>query len=185
MWRLIEWLNGWLFLLFYGKMDETTAPILKGHTSKGFDFSLVAKDDITELARFLQSQPAEHMRYFKPHDFHESTLKRLHENKAFVMMKVRDTTDNRVVGYFFLRCFCVGKAFHGFVVGKGNEGRGMGTAMMACNVEICRRKGLRLFSTASAENEASLKASGKISDIHTTKQLNNGYMLIEWSVKTT
>ncbi len=185
VWGAIEWLNGWLFGLLYGDMDEVAARILAERSARGLELSLVKGGDIAGLALFLQSQPGEYLRCFAPHDFDEGTLARLLRNRAFLMMKASNGAQGGIVGYFFLRCFFVGRAFHGFLVGKGHEGAGIGAAMMACNAAICARKGLRLFSTVSEDNVASRKASERVSDILTAKRLGNGYMLIEWGAKAT
>ncbi len=185
LWSAIEWTNGWIFHVLYGNVGSVAREALKGVDTAEYSFALVSHSDISRLSRFLREQADERLEYFRPHDFDEDTLGRLLKNKAFLMMMAQDKMDSSVVGYFFLRCFFVGRAFHGFLVSKHWEGRGIGSTMMSVNMDICRRKRLRLFSTVSPENRASMHASEKVCHAISRRPLNNGYLLIEWGAQTT
>ncbi len=185
LWNAIEWMNGWIFHVLYGNVDSVAREELKCVEATEYSFILVSRSDISCLSRFLREQADERLEYFRPHDFDEDTLGRLLRNKAFLMMMVQNKADSSVVGYFFLRCFFVGKAFHGFLVDKDWEGRGIGSTMMNINMNICRKKRLRLFSTVSQENKASMRASEKVCHVKSRRPLNNGYMLVEWGAQTT
>ncbi len=180
LWLTIESLNSLLFSLRYGRAESVAASELAALADGDIRLSLVEEGDIAALARLLQHQPEDYLRYFHPHAFSEQELRRLLSSRAFIMMKATLTRDGTMAGYCFLRCFCVGKAFHGFLVGKGYDGHGIGAAMMKANKAICRRLRLRLCSTVSSRNIASLRASEKASSILSKTQLRDGYMLIEW-----
>ncbi len=184
LWLTIEWANSLLFSLRYRRADSIAAAELQTLADGGIRLSLVEEGDITVLARLLQRQPEDYLRYFHPHPFTEHELRRLLRSRAFIMMKATLTRDGTMAGYCFLRCFCVGKAFHGFLVGKGYEGHGIGAAMMKANKAICRRLRLRLYSTVSSRNIASLRASEKAASIVSKTPLRDGYMLIEWETGT-
>ncbi len=183
IWRLIENVNARFFALRYGDIKVYASGVLEELSTKDIIFSLVKMEDIEELSNFLKSQPQQYVKNFQPHDFDVKTLERLLKNMAFVMMKAKDFTSEKFLGYFFLRCFCIGKAFHGFIVDNGEKKRGIGTKMMSINMAICQKKNLRLFSTVSKENMASIVASNKACEILSKKALKNDYLLIEWGPK--
>lgn len=178
LWRLVEWTNGVLFGLRYPRFAAMVNDALGGFTLGGFLFSPVEESDIALLSEFLTGQPAERIAHFDPHGFDCRTLHRLLENRAFAMMKVTDA-GGTVAGYFFLRCFFIGRAFHGLIVGEEFAGRGIGTAMWSLSARICDRTGLRMFATVSAHNEASLTSAHRGSEVEVVEMLANDYLLLE------
>lgn len=179
VWRCVERLNGWLFGLRCPDFDNTVAEELKGYVSDAFDFSPVAKEDVEALSSFLNGLPAAGLGHFDPHGFDCDTLGRLLENRAFAMMKVTARSDGAMAGYFFLRCFFIGRAFHGLAVGERFRGRGIGRSMWALSSRICSRCGLRMFATVSKHNAASLTSAGKGTEMTVVGELANDYLLIE------
>lgn len=180
IWRAVERVNGLLFALRFGPMDDVVREVLGTCcTQDGYRFSSVESDDIPSLSAFLGSLPPQRLEHFNPHAFDVKTLRRLHRNPAFVMMKITHVSDCRLAGYFFLRCFFVGKAFHGLVVAESCAGRGLGTRMWALSSRICARKGLRMFATVSQDNAASLLSARRGTQVRVAEQLADGYLLIE------
>lgn len=183
-WERVEQVNGWLFDMLYPDLSVRAGEILKGHGSRDFKYALVEETDIPALSRFLNGIPAEHLVYFNPHAFNEKTLRRLVENRAFLMMKVtRRDIQGPIVGYFFLRCFFVGKAFHGLLVDKDFCNQGLGTSMWALSMEICRAMNLRMFASVSIHNIASLHSVSKATRITIMEELPGDYRLIECTSK--
>ncbi len=184
LWTQVERMNGWLFGLRYSDLPVKSEGILAGHICGTFEFSLVNKKDLPSLSDFLNRMPVEYLACFNPHDFDRNTLKRLFANKAFLMMKITKKDDGEIVGYYFLRCFFIGKAFHGLLVDKMYSNRGLGTAMWTLSMEICHTVGLRMFATVSSRNVASLRSVSKATHVRMVEELPDGYQLIECTKNT-
>lgn len=184
IWQLVEQVNGWLFGLFYSDLAIKAVRILDGYTNRDFRFSLVSREDISPLSRFLNGVSAEHLACFNPHKFNEETFKRMFANKSFLMMKITQRNmDDPIVGYFFLRCFFMGKAFHGLLVDKNFCNQGLGTTMWALSMEICHTMGIRMFATVSSYNTASLRSVSKATHVRLVEKLADNYQLIECTKK--
>lgn len=184
LWLLVERVNGWLFGLLYPGLSAKASDILGSHNTDGFCFSLLERDDIPALSRFLTGLPAGYLACFNPHPFDEKSLERLFANKAFLMMKITAAkAEDSIVGYFFLRCFFVGKAFHGLLVDKEYSGCGLGTTMWALSMRICHAAGLRMFATISVGNTASLRSVAKATHVELVENLDNDYQLVECKLK--
>lgn len=184
LWIQVERMNGWLFGLRYPDLSVKATDILTGYTSGEFDFSLVCREDLTSLSNFLNRMPAEYMACFNPHPFDKATLDRLFTNEAFLMMKITRKEDGDIVGYYFLRCFFIGRAFHGLLVDKVYCNRGLGTAMWTLSMEICHAAGLRMFATVFSHNVASLRSVSKATHVRMVEKLADDYQLIECAKKT-
>lgn len=95
------------------------------------------------------------------------------------MMKVVDDNSGKLVGYFFIRSFFVGKAFHGLLTDEKFANRGIGSAMWRISMEICHRIGLNMFATMAQDNIASYKSASNGTIVHTLNHLENNFILIE------
>lgn len=179
LWNMVERLNGMLCAWRYRHAGQIAAVVCESVKLDNLRFSLVTQQDIPRLSLFLNSQPANYIKHFNPHRFDEPTLYRLLHNPSFIMMKVATETDNSIVGYFFLRCFFIGRAFHGLIVDAQSGGNGIGTAMWRTGMAICERNGLRMFATISKSNVASLHSCQKAVAMGTVKTLRDDYLLIE------
>lgn len=184
IWNAVEWINGRLFTLLYPKLAECVDEVLGECRCDKVEFSAVTSDDIAALSEFRHSQRYEYLSYFDPHPFDAATLTRLLGNRSFAMMKITSRTDGHIVGYFFLRCFFIGKAFHGLIVDERCTNRGLGTAMWALSSRICSKLGLRMFATVSERNAASLTSARNATEVEVAGRLSNGYLLIECKPKT-
>jgi len=174
VWAFVEWVNSVLFQLRYGRKESRIHDILQRYPG----FSEVDGVYVPELARFFYTQPEEAFRFFKPHAFDEKTLRVLQRRKSFLMFCVRDP-ESRIVGYFFLRSFFIGKAFLGKMVDLNAQGKGIGTQMCLCAMEISEALGLRMFETISKDNIASLRSTEKVLNVRIVEEMENGYLYIE------
>ena len=183
IWSLVESVNGGLFRLRYGKVEKVVESLLKGYSVAGCVFSAVTEQDLPGLGRFLARQDGDNLKWFNPHDFDETTLKRLFRNPSFLMMKVTEGEGDGIVGYFFLRCFFIGRAFAGLVVDREWQNRGIGSKIWEAEASICNRLRLRMRATISLDNKPSIASCRNGTDVQELDRLGNGYMAVECKTK--
>ena len=182
LWSLVEGVNGRLFRLRFRKMDSLAKAVLEKADVAGCRFSLLEEGRLPELERFLTGQEEGNLTWFQPHGFDLATLERLYRNPAFLMMQVT-APDGTMAGYFFLRCFFIGRAFAGLLVDKAWQNQGIGTAIWATCAEICQQAGLRMQATISTDNKPSMVSCRKGTDFRQIQTLDNGYLAVECKQK--
>ena len=176
LWNIIEWMNGVVFSLRYGKKLErfifTTVP-------DGYVIAPI-KDVMTEkLVDFFKHQPEEAYTYFRPHGFDEKSIKRLQNNKSFLGYVLKDTENGEIAGYCFNRCFFHGQGFRGRMVDMNYRGKGLGTAMNKILNEVGFGIGLRLFETVSKDNVASYRSALSASNVKVVKEMEENELYLE------
>lgn len=176
-WNLVEWGNAEVFALQHRKGLKRISAVLEKYTDKFHIVEATLGDDIPALVKFFAEQPEEAFKFFKPHEFDDKTLRKLVKRKSFLMFLVKDREE--IVGYFFLRCFFIGKAFLGKMVDKDMQGKGIGKKMCSCAMDVATMLGLRMFETISKENLASLNSTQKVLDTKIIEEMDNGYLYIE------
>lgn len=134
-------------------------------------------DDVLPLATFFAKQPAESFTYFQPHGFDEKSIKRLVKNKAYLIFLVCNGKD--IVGYYFLRCFFIGKSFLGKMVDHEYQGKGIGKMMCLSAMDVATHLHLRMFETISKDNLSSLYSTQKVLDPKLIEEMDNNYIYIE------
>lgn len=178
LWRMVDVINGLLFGLRYGMFRFQVARILQAYHATDFRLAPLEEADLSTLHVFLTSQPEESLRYFAPHPFDLHTLKRLHSNRAFLMMKAIDKFTERFAGYFFLRGFFIGRAFHGLIVDAAMRGKGIGTAMWGVSEQICRACDIAMYATISRHNPASIISAARGTTLKLEKILADDFLLV-------
>lgn len=178
IWRIIEWFNGLLFgVLFKKKFLRNLDKLLAGYENREFVYRRISSADLPALHEFFKNQPEESFRFFNPHDFDMSTLRRLHNNPAFIMMGVFD--QEKMVGYFFFRCFANKKCFIGRIVDNGYRRRGIAVAMNELIYNTIWNSGFRCLSTISKNNTSIYNLHQKGNNIKVLKELDNDYLFVE------
>lgn len=181
IWNMVEWLNALLFAMMHKKQLAKIPEILQGFSDK-FTLRLANVIDAKPLVQFFTEQPEEAFKFFKPHGFDEKSLTKIIKNRAFLTFLVLD--GEKIVGYFFLRCFVNGNSFKGYIVGDAYKGQGIakleGLAMNMVNEML----GLRMFGSISPENPASMAVAKAVNEIRVVETLENGDLYIEFLPKT-
>ena len=180
IWNLIEWLNAFVFAMMHKKQLAQIPDILKKFSDK-FTLRLASSTDAKKLAEFFAEQPEDAFKFFKPHAFDEKSLTRIIKNKAFLAFLVQD--GEKIVGYFFLRCFVNGKSFRGRIVDYRWRNKGIAKLMGLVMNDIISLLHVRLFGSISPDNYASLQSTKAVNDIRIIKTLDNGYYYIEYLPK--
>ena len=172
-----------IFFLRHRNIIRLAIEVLENSSSEGYEFSLATQDDVPGLMAFLNSQPEESFRYFRPHRFDEKTLRRIIKGYSFLVMKVTDAVSDEIKGYFFLRCFCDNRAFAGLLVDHQLQDRGIGTFIWTACSSICKSLGIRMFATIDRKNLSSLRSCDKGTEIISRKELYDDYLLVECRMK--
>ena len=180
LWNIVEWCNAFVFALTHGSALRKIPGILE-ECSGQFTLRVAAPADAAPLAAFFAEQPEEAFKFFKPHAFDEKTLSKIIRNKAFLTFLVLD--GEKIVGYFFLRCFVNGKSFRGRIVDYRWRNKGIAKQMGLTMNKIIAVLNVRLFGSISPDNYASLQSTKAVNDIRIIKILDNGYYYIEYLPK--
>lgn len=176
IWSFIEWGNSVLFVLRYRKKLKCIPLILKRY-GVFYQLRQAGSNDIDGLIKFFESQPQESYKYFKPHKFDVKTIQKLIERRSYLFFVVLD--NQRIIGYYFLRCFFMGKSYLGKLVDDGYRGKGIGQLMCISAMEIASSIGLHMYETISKDNMASLYSSSKVLDVRIIEEMDNNYIYVE------
>lgn len=169
IWDGIEQINSFLFGLRYKRKLKKLEEVLKKHQDL-YAVEYVTEDHVAPLARFFEEQPEEAFKYFKPHEFDEKTIRKIQKSKSFLACVVKDKVNESIVGYFFLRCFFIGKCFRGYMVDYRQRNKGISKLTSKVMTELANLLGIPSYGTIAPENVASMKSqNAKI-----IKQLENG-----------
>lgn len=180
LWNIIEWLNALVFAMTHRAALKKVPELLRDFSDK-FTLRLAEPADAAPLATFFAEQPEEAFKFFKPHAFDEKTLLKIIKNKAFLTFLVLD--GEKIVGYFFMRCFVNGKSFRGKIVDYRYRGKGIAKLQGLAATKVATLLGVRVFGTISPENYASLASSKAVNETRILKTLDNGYYYIEYLPK--
>lgn len=179
IWSSIEFLNGMAFKYLYrGRIVKNADNILKNFENEEYSYRFLTPLDIEQAIGFFQKQNLEQFKYFKPHEFDKQTIKRLFKNPAFLLLGVFD--QNKMIGYFLLRCFINKECFTGRIVDEQYQGQGIAKKMGKILLHIAWSSGFRVFGTASTENIKSLKSYQAINNYRIIKELDNNYIYFEY-----
>ena len=180
LWNIIEWCNALVFALTHRAALKKIPEILQDFSDQ-FTLRLAEPADAASLATFFVEQPEEAFKFFKPHAFDENTLSKIIRNRAFLTFLVLD--GEKIVGYFFLRCFMNGKSFRGKIVDYRYRGKGIAKLQGLAATKVASALKMRVFGTISPENYASLASSKAVNETRIIKTLENGYYYIEYLPK--
>ena len=176
LWNIIEWMNGVIFYMRYGKKLKAFSFTM---VPDGYEIVPIKKIPTSDLVVFFERQPEEAYTYFRPHGFDAKSIKLLQRNKAFLGYVLKDKTNGAIAGYCFNRCFFHGQGFRGRMVDISYRGKGLGTVMNKILNEVGFGIGLRLFETVSKDNVASYKSALSASNVNVVKELEHNELYLE------
>lgn len=176
VWGLFEGVNSQLFTLRYGRRLKQAASILES-SSGAYEVREARMEDLPELVRFFSAQPEETYTYFRPHLFDESTISGLIKRKSHLFFIVVDNA--RIVGYFFLRCFFIGKGYLGKLVDVEYRGKGIGKLMCVTAMDVALMLGIHMYETISKDNLESLYSTQNVLEVRILEEMENNYLYIE------
>lgn len=175
IWNIVEYINSWLFYILYRKRLE----FLGDKYSQSKDSVRILRiEDMVALSEFFNKQPADSFEYFKPHAFDYNSLVKKNKDKSFIMIGV--FSNNKIVGYGFLRCFFNGKAFRGKIVDITHQGHGIAKQIGSVLTDMATLMHLRLFATISKDNVKSISSSSAVNKIKILKELPGNYIYVEY-----
>lgn len=178
-WRIVEYVNGLLFrLFFYKRVLQNARKILITYESEKYSYQFLEQFEVKTLCKMLQQQDQEKFTFFKPHDFDLATLRRLYKNPSFLMFGVFD--GDHLAGYFFLRCFINRKSFTGRIVDRNYQGKGISKRMGKILHNIAWDSNFRVFGTASRDNIKSINSYQSINNFKIIKELENNFIYFEY-----
>ena len=180
LWNVTEQLNATLFAIIYRKQQNQLDPILNKYSGT-YCFRIANIDDTNLLVQFFAEQPKDTFEFFQPHGFDEKSIRKVITNKSFLTFIVSDA--DKIVGYFFLRCFVNGKGFRGKVVDYRYRGKGIAKQMGIVMTETAKGLGIRVFGSISPKNMASLASARASNEVRIVRTLENGYYYIEFTSK--
>jgi len=184
IWRLVEWCNARVVGTLYGaKLTRSAAKALEAKYRDGYRFVSLSSDEASKLSGFLQAQPRERVRYFNPHAFDERGCKRALASpafRAFGIYATREDADDKLVGYFFLRCFANRRSFVGRILDASVDSRGLGRLMNQILYQTAWEAGLRVMTTVSRHNEMVIRSHRNNPHAKLLHRLPNEYLLIEF-----
>lgn len=179
IWRFVELLNSLIFrLLFTRRITLNATKVLSDSLIEKFTYRFLNKNDLQPLHQFFNNQEQEQFNFFKPHDFDIETLRRLLNNPSFFMFGVFDS--EKLIAYFFLRCFINKKSFTGRMVDEKYQGQGIAKNMGRILHHIAWGSHFRVFGTASRNNFKSLRSYKAINNFKIIKELENNFIFFEY-----
>ena len=179
LWAGIDWLNTHLYGILREKtMARTAEQAFEKFKLEGFEFRPLVEPDLSELQSMLERQKSERLEYFRPHGFDYASLEKMHANSAFLMFGV--FTGQRMIGYFFLRCFWNRRCFVGRLLDEPYEGRGIGRVMNQIMYNTAWWSGFRCFTSISRKNRWIMRAHARNPHAKFVAELGNDYQLVEF-----
>lgn len=177
IWAFIEEINACLFRFRYRRILDSALQRVESDTPSRFKNKYLNEEDITDLSAFFAAQPKEAFQFFNPHPFDTKTLGKLIRNRSFLAFGVYD--GDRLIGYWFLRSFFMGKAYFGKMVDATCQGQGIGQQMCLSAMNLASSLGMHMYETISRKNPASLYSTMNTLDVKIIREMEDGYLYIE------
>lgn len=134
--------------------------------------------DAGALSDFLAVMPADHLEFFRPHDFDLDAVAGMLRSRAFMTYGL--FVDGTLNAYGLLKLAPTGSAFIGLVVAPRLHGRRLGRFLVHYLYWQASLAGFRARSTLSEHNVASVRAHKAVAEYRVVAALPNDYLMIEF-----
>jgi hypothetical protein len=179
LWQVLEWVNSVLFQMLHARrMAAVRAHVLEEIQHPYFPMRELAEADMPALEALLAQQGEERLRFFRPHGYDRKSLLRACHDPAFTMFG--SFAGERLVGYFFLRCFWNRRCFVGRLIDEPYERRGIGRVMNQIMYQTAWRSGFSCLSTISKHNKLVMRSHANNPAMRVLRELPNSYLLVEF-----
>jgi len=179
LWMVVDWLNALVYrLLHRRRMQVQLERAFSEFGLSGYEFRPLERDDLIDLEQLIERQSKARLEYFQPHRFDLAALERMYANPSFLMFGV--LVEDRLIAYFFLRCFWNRKCFVGRLMDEAFEGRGIGRVMNQIMYHTAWWSGFRCFTSISRNNKWIMRAHAKNPHARFVSELGNDYQLVEF-----
>ncbi|MDD4747587.1 MAG: hypothetical protein PHW19_09925 [Salinivirgaceae bacterium] len=178
LWNFIEFINNWLFAALHEKRLLTNLKSVINHQKSLYNIRLLVQADLTDFKHLIDAQDPNRLEFFKPHGFDEKSIRKAIRNRSLLLMGVFQ--DQKLLGYFFLRCFWNKKCFVGRLVDQNSEGKGIGKIMNQIMYQTAWKSNFRCLSTISKNNKLVMDAHAENKSMVIRKELSNNYLFVEF-----
>ncbi|EKN06839.1 GNAT family N-acetyltransferase [Parabacteroides johnsonii] len=180
IWDVIEWGNAKIFSLIYDKELQHLDEVIDGDIVSPYKMRVVNEKDIPALLMFFESQPKDSFNFFNPHKFDKCSIQKIVDNRVFItfVLTERQTNEDMIVGYAFMRSFVNGSAYRGYIVDAGHRGKDLAKIIGKGLNRVGDALDLKMYKSISPENIASMKVTQAMCDIEILKTLSNGDCLV-------
>lgn len=185
LWNFMEWGNAVVFSLKYGKVLDHLDEIVNKDVAKPYEIRVVKNCDIPRLQVFFSRQPKSAYRYFNPHGFDETSIKKVIGRKSFLtfILVEHGIQGEEILGYAFMRSFVNEATYRGYMVDVNHRGRGLAKILGLGMNRVGDALKLKMYKSISPENLASMKVTQKVCDTEFIRILKNGDYLIKCKSK--
>lgn len=175
-WYALERSSASLFrVLYYRKLRRIEPAAMQ--LAEPYRMQRISQIPTDQLVAFFRTQPEDTYQWFTPHGFTHKDIARLQRNPAFLGYVLKH--NDRIVGYFFLRCFCNGACYFGRIVDYPYRNQGIGTLINRLSFYISEELQLKSYQTIAAENIASIKSCVKVYRLQPIGTTENGDTLYQ------
>ena len=179
--RGVEWAARMATVLRFGKAIDTAqenAKLIGTVKGQPAEMRVLRTVDTPLLQAFVEKLPSDWFEHFRPHPFDHQGLKAVLKSKAF--MNYGLVIDQKLAGYVLLKVAPTGTGFIGLLVHPDYRGLGLGKFLVAFLYWQASLAGLRVRSTISRHNPASLRSHQAVADFRIVADLPNDYIMIEF-----
>lgn len=181
LFRLIERLARRFSSLRFGrriKAAQQAATVTGSVDGRAAEIQSIGVDDLATLHEFLFNLPDDWLKYFHPHPFDRKGLQTVLRSRAFLNYGL--FVEGNLIGYALLKVAPTGSAFIGLLVHPDFSRLGIGKFIVAYLYWQGSLAELRVRSTISKTNPASLKSHQAVADYQIVAELPNDYIMIEF-----
>lgn len=166
--------------MIYDKELQHLDEVIDGDIVSPYKMRVVNEKDIPALLMFFESQPKDSFNFFNPHKFDKCSIQKIVDNRVFItfVLTERQTNEDMIVGYAFMRSFVNGSAYRGYIVDAGHRGKDLAKIIGKGLNRVGDALDLKMYKSISPENIASMKVTQAMCDIEILKTLSNGDCLV-------